>query len=120
MSKPTAAEGGFRQITCIEVTCGSCSTKLGDEGNDGIGWHFPNRDDAAKHATEHGWWVTTEGVQCERCAARQACERNGGHHWGSWHEFGNPDDPSEPRRKMRTCQIEECSTNEFELATDAD
>jgi hypothetical protein len=69
------------------TTTGTCTTAFGDSDDVGVTLHFDSVQEAAHTLAEAGWWVTTTGVQCETCAARQACATLG-HVWTDWHDCG--------------------------------
>jgi hypothetical protein len=83
---PAALPPGFTAHTCVSVQCGTCDTAFGDSDDVGT-LHFDSVQDAARTLAEAGWWVTTTGVQCDTCAARQACATLG-HVWTDWRACG--------------------------------
>lgn len=84
---PAPLPPGFTAHTCVSVQCGTCRTDFGD-ADDGPGTLlFDTVEEAARVLTDAGWWVTTTGVQCGDCAARQACTTLG-HVWSQWRDCG--------------------------------
>jgi hypothetical protein len=100
LTTPAGVPPGFTAHTCVSVRCGTCHTDFGD--GDGPGTlHFDTVTDAADTLTEAGWWVTTTGVQCDTCAARQACATHG-HVWTAWRDCGCGCHHGEPRIPTHT------------------
>ena len=98
---PASLPPGFTAHTCVSVQCGTCDTAFGDT-DDGVGvLHFDTVQEAVRTLTEAGWWVTTTGVQCDTCAAHQACTEFG-HAWPDWRDCGCGCHDGTPRLPMHT------------------
>lgn len=73
---------GFTVETCIVVSCRTCDRVYGDE-EEGVTVHFTSTVEAVKAITEASWWITQQGIQCQYCAAAEACLQLG-HAWQEW------------------------------------
>lgn len=82
MPATAALPPGFTATRCLVVACRICDDEFEHEDS-GTVLHFETVDKAAAVLTEAGWWLTQDGVQCERCAASEACA-NLGHAWDPW------------------------------------
>jgi hypothetical protein len=105
-----ALPASFTTTRCLVVSCRTCEQEFADPDSEAV-LHFDHVDEAADAVTAAGWWLTQDGVQCDTCAATEACARYG-HAWERWRDCGCGGLIPDHTRQMQARHCASCQARE--------